>query len=305
VPKKNILFLAMGPPTLPPYCFSLNVEYLAAVLGAFRSEVEGRPVELVAAALGDGVDAAARESALPDVVRRHDELELGDRVEADRLRLGRPARSARGTGQAEQVVVRGAVDLEAVVAEARPGDRHHRRAVARQRTHRVEHGLSPRDVVQAPRNRRERIDGLLVDVDRRSGARRIDGRGLGHHGHGFLHRRERQRKRDRPGLAETNHDVVDFIGLETTHRGGQLVGSADADLEDGKPPIRLRRGLVGGARWLVDGHDGGSRHDGFLSVHDHAEQVAGRHVLTRCGLSEREQRERQSDRACCDGRSLD
>ena len=94
------------------------------------AEVERRAVQGVRAALGDGVDAAAGEAALTHVVRRDDQLDFLDRVEADRLRFRRAAGRAGRARQAEQVVVGRAVDLEGVVAEAVARHRNDRRAVA-------------------------------------------------------------------------------------------------------------------------------------------------------------------------------
>src|SRR5262249_36836876 len=48
------------------------------------AEVVGRAGHRVRTALSDGVDAAARKTALPDVVRRYDKLNFIDRVEAHR-----------------------------------------------------------------------------------------------------------------------------------------------------------------------------------------------------------------------------
>ena len=89
--KKNALFWTSGPPTLTPPCRSLNSPTFVCVGGERRwnlgdqtfasaEEVAG-PVEPVGPALGDRVDAAAREAALPHVVRRDDELNLAEGVE--------------------------------------------------------------------------------------------------------------------------------------------------------------------------------------------------------------------------------
>src|SRR5207244_7504968 len=71
---------------------------------------EDRAFEVVRSRAGDGVDAAAGEAALADVVRRDEDLDLLNGVERDRLRAGAAARSARA-GEAEQIVVDRAVDL--------------------------------------------------------------------------------------------------------------------------------------------------------------------------------------------------
>ena len=55
--------------------------------------------------------------------RRHDELQFLNGVEADRLGLRRAARACRRRGDAEQVVVHRAVDLEVVVTRVTAGHR--------------------------------------------------------------------------------------------------------------------------------------------------------------------------------------
>ena len=135
-------------------------------------------MEIVRAVLGDGVDAAAGEPALADVVRRDHQLKLLDRIEADRLCFRGAARRASRAGQAEQVVVRGAVDLKAVVTEAGSRDRHDRRAVARAAAHRIEHRVDADDVRDAPLNRGQSFLDFVGDVVGRAGDRTVDERAL-------------------------------------------------------------------------------------------------------------------------------
>ena len=128
LPKKNALFCDDRPADAAAEL--LMLELARSACGSMPSPTEvlvaaeeiAGAVELVRAALGDRVDAAAGEAALPDVVRRDHELQLLDRVEADRLRFRLAAGRARRR-QAEHVVVDGAVDLHVVVAVVAAGDR--------------------------------------------------------------------------------------------------------------------------------------------------------------------------------------
>jgi hypothetical protein len=70
-------------------------------------------VKGVGATAGDGVHPTAREAAETHVVGSHDQLNLLDRVEGDRVRAGLPAGRPRAR-EAEEVVVHGAVDLDVV-----------------------------------------------------------------------------------------------------------------------------------------------------------------------------------------------
>ena len=181
MPKKNALFWTSGPPRLPPPCLSLNSE-IAPVVGALAdpvlvaAEEERGAAERVRAALGDGVDAAAREAALAHVVRRDDQLNLLDRVEADWLRFGSAARRTGRSGQPEQVVVGGAIDLERVVAEAGARDRHDRGAVAGAAALRVEQRVDPDDVRDAARDGRQQLFDRVRNVAARARDRRVDDR---------------------------------------------------------------------------------------------------------------------------------
>src|SRR5262249_44964328 len=91
-----------------------RVEVLAdpALVATVEEPVTADPVR---AAPRDDVHAAAREAALPHVVRRDEQLELLDGVEADRLRAGLTFRRPR-CRQPEDVVVDRAVNLDVVVA---------------------------------------------------------------------------------------------------------------------------------------------------------------------------------------------
>src|SRR5262245_24832101 len=98
------------------------------------AEEERRAAQRIRAALGNGVDAAAGEASLTHVVRRDDQLDFLNCVETDRRGLRRSAGRTGRTGEAEQVVVRRAIDLQPVVAEAVARHRDDRGAVAGART---------------------------------------------------------------------------------------------------------------------------------------------------------------------------
>ena len=110
------------------------------------------PLKLIGARLRHRVDAAAGEPALPDVVGRHQQLQLFDRVEADRLRFGLAGRRAC-CRKTEQVVVDGAVDLNAVVAIVAAG--HRQRARLGVDGDRREVRRRAREVLEAARHGRQ------------------------------------------------------------------------------------------------------------------------------------------------------
>ena len=68
------------------------------------------------------VDQAAGEAALPDIERRHQDLELLDGLERNRLGTGAATRRA-ARGQTEDVVVGPAVDQDRVEPAVLPADR--------------------------------------------------------------------------------------------------------------------------------------------------------------------------------------
>src|SRR5207247_1631066 len=78
-------------------------------------EVVARPVEAVRPAAGDRVDPAPGEAAQAYVVGGDHELNLLDRIQADRVGARLAARGTRA-GEAEEVVVDRPVDLDVVVA---------------------------------------------------------------------------------------------------------------------------------------------------------------------------------------------
>src|SRR5579872_364047 len=75
--------------------------------------------ELVGSLAGNGIDAGARETALPDVVRRDIDLDLIDGIEGYRLCV---SLTAEGTGEAEGIIEIGAVNRDVVLAGVRAGE---------------------------------------------------------------------------------------------------------------------------------------------------------------------------------------
>ena len=242
--------------------------------------VVARPLELIAAAARDGVDAAAREAALPHVVRRHHELQLLDRVDAHRLRARRTAGAAR-VGQAEHVVVGRAVDLEVVVARvaSRDADRRRRAVVDRCRR---EMRRQPREVFDRARHRRHLLDRLRADVRGGAGARSCEDRiHFRCDGHLFRHAGDLQLEVHRLLRAERDVDVRNDVIFEACQLRGHRVRAADPDVEDGEGAIFLRHGAVAGAGRHVDSRDVDARQHAALLVRDQAAQRACRSVLGR------------------------
>ena len=186
-------------------------------------EVAG-PAEGVRAAARDDVDAAAGEAALPHVVGRHHELQLADRVEADRLRVRLPARRPLPR-EAEQVVVHGAVDLDVVVAAAPAG--HAQEALGVGVAARLdEERIHPREVLQAALDGRQRLDDAGRHPRRRARARRREHLArLGDHLHRLGQRGELQRDRHLRRFAQ-GHDqrrrATAFRSRSSRSRGGRV-----------------------------------------------------------------------------------
>ena len=264
-------------------------------LGA--SEVVAGSAHLVGAAARDGVDAAAGEHALPDVIGRDDELQFLDGVEADRLALRLAARGTRGR-EPEDVVVDRAVDLHVVIAVVLP--RHAdavRVGVERNRREVRRHAGK---VEQAAADRRQGLDGLARNVGSRAGARRIDDRGLGGDGDGLRDRRQDELEVHLPLLAERDLDVADLALAEAAQARGHLVGAADAHVEQVEAAFTVGRGLVDSPRGLVDGLDGDAGQHRALLIGGQAIDGAGRHGLAVAGLCPRHHRDGDAEHGSSD-----
>src|SRR5207244_13528099 len=150
----------------------LRAERSLPDVGGIALGSEDRAFEVVRSRAGDGVDAAAGEAALPDVVRRDEDLDLLNGIERDRLRAGAAARSARA-GKAEQIVVDRAVDLNRVVAVVAAGHEHERAfAGAAGDDVRVRAG----EILQLAVDRGKGLDLLGRHLRGRAGVVRIDDR---------------------------------------------------------------------------------------------------------------------------------
>ena len=202
------------------------------------AQVVRGPVQRVGSRLGDRVEAAAGETTLPDVVGRDEQLQLLNGVDADRLRLGLAGRRAGG-GQAEQVVVDRAVNLDAVVSVVTAGYREgaglgvdrDRREVRR----------CAREVFEAARHCREVLQLFGGDVRGRSGARRIDdGIDDAFDCDGFGDVRQRQLEIQLDRLAERHGDVRLLLRSKAGQRRGDRVWTSDANTGNEESSVGVR-----------------------------------------------------------------
>ena len=200
-------------------------------------EPVGGAAVAVRAASGDGVDAAAGEASLADVVRRHDDLDLLNGVEADRL--GRRLSARRAAGRyPEHVVVDCAVDLHVVVAVVAPCDAHVL-IVAGGVLRDVHKRRRPGEVEEASLNRGQRLDCVLPDVGGCAGAAHVDQRRLGRDDDGFRHRRQRHLELNRPIFAERDVKAALVLILEAAERRRYGIGAPHSDVRDLKAPLTI------------------------------------------------------------------
>ena len=222
----------------------------------------GRSLERVRTGLGDGVDTAADEVGLTDVIRGHDHLHFLDRVDGDGVAAAR-----KGRRQTEVVVHVRAVHGEVGGTSRAAGEVHPVTAVGRQLGH----------VGEAPADGRH-LDHLAGgDVGRCAGLlhRRELGGGSGDdHGFGEELRGLRQLRVQVVGFGQLEGDIR-VIDLLVTQAGDlDPVGAAGTHTLDGVEAITVRHRTVGGPGRLVDGHDGGA--DDRLPVLVHHASAEGR-----------------------------
>ncbi len=210
----------------------------------------GRAFEAVRAALGHDVDAGAGKLALAHVIGSDVDLDLLNRVERDRLRVGLPTDFAR---EAEDVVEDRAVDRDVVVEVVAPGDRvvEARRGRLRGEPRKVGHGAV---------ERRQRLDLLRRDVRRRAGALGGDDGvavRLDHHliaRHVFL----AERHVEREVLPERKLHVVADERPVAGERDGHAVRPTHAEPLEVEAAVGACHVAVARARWHVDRDDGGA-----------------------------------------------
>ena len=262
----------------------------------------GGAAEAVRAAAGDDVDAAPREAALAHVVGRHHELQLADRVEADRLGVGLAARRPLG-GQPEQVVVDGAVDLDVVdgavdldvvVAAAPPGDAQEALGVG------VAVGLDEErvgagEVLEAALEGRQGLDDARLDAGRRAGPRRREHAArLGGDVHRLGDGGELQGDGDLGRLAEGNDDAGQRPCAEAAQGYLQVVGT-DLRVQQVEPSVGAGERLVPGPGRGMDGDDARAGQHPQLGVANDAAERPGGGVLRPAGGG-RSQRRGESER---------
>ena len=237
----------------------------AAPVGVLVIRVSRRP-EGVGTGLGDGVDTAADEVGLADVVRGNDDLDFLDGVEGNWHAAARER-----LGKAEVVVEVRTVDGEVGAASVKTAEAH---AVAAVRGQLGDGG----DVTGSSR---EREDVLVGDVGGGTGLllggelRRRRG-----HDHDFLE--------ELGGLVDLRVDVVDFTELEghigefhgLVAKAGEfhLVGTAGTHTLDGITSVTVCRSAVQGTGRYMDGNDGRTRNGFSVLVRNLTREGGGRHL---------------------------
>ena len=226
----------------------------------------GRSLERVRTGLGDGVDTAADEVRLTDIIRGHHDLHFLDGVDGNRVAAAR-----KGRRETEVVVHIGAVHGEVGGTAGAAGEIHPVTAVRRELGH----------VGETPADGRH-LD-HLAGGDVRGCARLLHGRELGGRGgddDGLREELGRFRKLgvqiERFGQGEGHVRVVHLLVAEA----GDLdpVGTAGTHTLDGVETVHVGHGAVAGAGRLVDGHDGGADDRLTVLVHDPAAEGRSRHL---------------------------
>ena len=246
-------------------------------------EAEERAVEGVGAGLGDGVDQAAREAALPHVERRDQHLILLDRLHRDRVRVRLAARRA-ARGEPEQVVVHSPVDLnvvEPVVLSPKGGARHAGGDHLGNRAH---------EIGKVAAQGRETTDHVAGDSSRGPGARRRQQRVLigRHRDSRHFDRRALEREVAHEALAQGERDPGPLLGREPQRPHLQRVGAADLRVLEIKTSVRAR---ARGVALAVGGVDEGDERliDGSLALVGHATADRRRRDTLRRGGSRGEE----------------
>ena len=225
----------------------------------------GRALEGVGTGLGDGVDAAADEVGLADIIRGDHHLHLLDGVDGDRV-----AAAGQAVGQAEVVVEVGAVHGEVGGTTVSSGESHAVAAVRGKAGH----------VGDAAADRRQGRDLAAVDVGGSAGLLGCklgggfgDDNGLAQHlgviGKGRV---ERVGFRELEGDVRVGHGVVaqaaDFNGVR----------AAGTHTVDEETALGVGHSIVLRAGGRVDCHDGGAGDGLSLLVGHLAVQRRSRHL---------------------------
>ncbi|MND67809.1 hypothetical protein D3C80_592330 [compost metagenome] len=251
---------------------------LQAVAGLL---VEGFPVELVAARLGDRVDHAALERAVLDVVGGHVDLNRFQDRDRDRRVDGRIAVA----GQAEVVALADAVDHEgvrtAVLAAQDQGvvvgriDRGERRGAD--------------EVLDVAADRRKGFDLFRIHAGARAGLQAAAAHAADddvRHGVGVV-RRARDGQVQHPRGADADRRN---LALDAARGAGGVddVGTADAQVAREIAAVRAGHDRAAGARGDVGDDDRGVGHRRAGRVRDHAADAA-RSLLSEGGAGRRQQ----------------
>ena len=233
-------------------------ESLVGVIGV------GRTLEGVGTGLGDGVDAAAHEVGLTDVIGSHDQLDLLDGVEGNR---GAAARE--GVGEAEVVVQVRTVHGEVRGTAVGTGEAH----AAGVRAELGEGGKAAARVRQ--------VHHLLVgDVGAGAGLGGGEAGGRSGHDDGLVQGLDIvvQITVQDIVLTEGELDVRELHGLVAEAGNLHDVRTAGTHTLDRIEAFPVGHGTVGGTGGGVGRHDGGADDGLTLGVHDAAAEGGGGHL---------------------------
>ena len=252
------------------------VHVLVLVIGV------GRSPERVRTGLGDGVDTAADEVGLADVIRGHHDLDFLDGVDGNRVAAAR-----KGRRKTEVVIHVRTVHGEVGGTPGTAGEIHPVAAVGRELGH---VGETPADGGHLDHLLRGDVRGGARLLHRRElGRGSGDDDGLGQELGGL---RELCVQVERLGQLEGDVGVVDLLVTQAGHL--DPVGTAGAHALDGVQAVRIGHGAVRGAGRLVDGDDGGADDRLTARVHDTPAEGRSRHLGV-CGHTRKHQDSREQE----------
>ena len=249
-----------------------------ALVGEF---IEQRTPERVRARLGHGVQVAARELVVLDAVGRDVHFEGFKRVDRDRRTLRGVARGV----EAEVVVLRDAVDGQAVKLRVRAGDDQRVAVGDFQRGERVQTGELFRVAGRARQDRQG--GGAVAAAKALLRGRAVEGRGRDDQR--FNRVRAVEHDVGFTGVADADGGDRELGGFQVRSRGADRVGAADAQAARVERALGVGHHRGGGAGRFVANNNGRVADRGPGFVGDAATDRSGCFLgVDRAGRCERE-----------------